>query len=32
MKENMEKIRYFSEPDRHREMCKNTADKFKRDV
>ncbi|GAI62223.1 unnamed protein product, partial [marine sediment metagenome] len=32
IKENLDKIRYFSEPDRHREMCKNTADKFKRDV
>jgi len=30
--ENVEKIRYFSEPLRHVEMCKNTADKFKRDV
>jgi len=32
IKENIEKIRYFSDPDRHREMCKNTAEKFKRDV
>ncbi len=32
MKENIEKIRYFSDPDRHREMCKNTAEKFNRDV
>jgi len=29
---NIAKIRYFSEPQRHTEMCKNTADKFKRDV
>ncbi len=32
MNENIQKIRYFSEPDRHMEMCKNTADKFKRDA
>jgi hypothetical protein len=31
-RENVEKIKYFSEPQRHTEMCKNTADKFKRDV
>lgn len=31
-RENLEKIKYFSEPNRHAEMCKNTADKFKRDV
>jgi len=32
IRENVQKIRYFSEPQRHAEMCKNTADKFKRDV
>ena len=31
-RENVEKIRRFSEPQHHIEMCKNTADKFKRDV
>lgn len=30
--QNIEKIRYFSEPSRHAEMCRNTAEKFKRDV
>lgn len=30
--ENVEKIRFFSQPERHVEMCKNTAEKFKRDV
>jgi len=30
--ESIEKIRYFSDPDRHREMCENTVDKFRRDV
>jgi len=31
-KENVEKIRYFSEPQRHTEMCRQTAEKFKKDV
>jgi len=31
-RENIEKIRYFSEPERHAEMCLHTAEKFKRDV
>ena len=31
-RQNVEKIRRFSEPERHAEMCRNTADKFKRDV
>jgi len=30
--QNIQKIRDFSEPERHTQMCKNTADKFKRDV
>jgi len=30
--ESIKKVRYFSDPDRHREMCKNTANKFRRDV
>lgn len=30
--QNIDKIRYFSDPDRHTEMCRNTAEKFKRDV
>jgi len=30
--QNIEKIRFFSEPDRHREMCRNTAEKFRKDV
>jgi len=32
LKENIERIEYFSQPDRHKEMCKNTAEKFKRGV
>jgi len=32
MKDNVEKIRYFSDPERHTEMCRNTADKFRKDV
>lgn len=32
IKENVDKIRYFSDPDRHTEMCKKTAEKFRRDV
>jgi len=32
MKQSIEKIKYFSEPDRHREMCRNTAEKFRKDV
>jgi hypothetical protein len=30
--ETVEKLRYFSDPDRHVEMCQNTAEKFKADV
>jgi hypothetical protein len=30
--QNLEKIRYFSDPDRHTEMCRNAAEKFKHDV
>lgn len=30
--QNIEKIRFFSQPERHTEMCRNTAEKFKRDV
>jgi len=32
LRENIEKIRYFSQPERHIEMCRATADKFKKDV
>jgi hypothetical protein len=29
---NILKIQWFSDPDRHKEMCKNTAEKFRKDV
>jgi|YelNatPaOPRAMG01_1025707.scaffolds.fasta_scaffold05934_21 hypothetical protein len=32
MVENINKIKYFSDPDRHNEMCKRTAEKFRKDV
>jgi len=32
MQQNIEKIRYFSDPTRHVEMCRKTAEKFSRDV
>lgn len=31
-RENVQRIKYFSEPTRHAEMCKTAAEKFKRDV
>jgi hypothetical protein len=30
--ESVQKLRYFSEPERHTVMCRNTADKFGKDV
>jgi hypothetical protein len=30
--ENIEKIRYFSKPDNHIELCKSTAESFKEKV
>lgn len=32
IKENVEKIRFYSEPDRHAEMCKKTSERFQLDV
>ena len=32
IEESVEKIRYFSQPERHTEMCRRTAEKFKADV
>jgi hypothetical protein len=29
---NIDRLKYYSDPDRHTEMCKNTAEKFNRDV